>query len=681
MATFPQLGQRRIARDPRGISSYDVSAEGKAIEGLGNTMMRDAASRIEFIQAEAERERRQAEHERKVEQKQSAEAADRVAQITAHGAAENGLIELQRQFSERILKGEIGRDQVGQEWQAASGEIISKVMPSLPERLRPELQARLGVLSGKLDRGLNEALGKRDQQAVGSGLIELREQMQRLAVTDMDGATARWNLAVDNLGAKANWTPEQMAREKQAFSETTQYTRAYSMATGARNSNPALDAVAAELTGPQFAAMDPQRKAQLLNTIEGFKASNIQKVEAAERRVLAKQEAGLRRAEAEFTAASTLVNSGKMLSDEYVQKLTASTAGTPFAAAVPELLKQAPAATAFGSQPVRDMDRTINGLRGELNSRGTDPKTEKQLRELESIRDAARRDYKEDPLPAALERGVLPAIAPLDVSSIASITAGLSGRVEQAQIVATRTGAPVSPLLRSEAEQVAKLISVLPVDQRADAIAELAQAAGPGSASAIGQQIASKDKALGLAFGMGGAKTTAGRYTATLILRGGQAIKDKGVKEDNAALTGVRAQVSEAIGDAYTNDEVRQAMIDAAVLTNYGLQAEGSGDIGQAVRLVTGGITERNGKKLPLPYGITEPEFDKRLRAVTGQTIAPQLPDGQVYIDGKPMAADAFAAQVPVAVLVNAGQGRYAVQAGRGLVTNKAGRPVVLEMR
>lgn len=40
MATMPQLGARRIARDTRGIATVDLSAEGRAMEGFGNTALK-----------------------------------------------------------------------------------------------------------------------------------------------------------------------------------------------------------------------------------------------------------------------------------------------------------------------------------------------------------------------------------------------------------------------------------------------------------------------------------------------------------------------------------------------------------------------------------------------------------------------------------------------------------------
>lgn len=653
---------------------------GAAGEQIAQAVGQAAGTALDQMEVQARRQAALDEQQRREleQQRRAAEKADATARILA---AQDNLALLHDDFSEGVKTGKIPKTDVDAEWSRQSAEALNAAVEGVPAEYRPIAQQQLQHRTAVLGRGVRKAVAQRDQSDTLAALNQTLEYTQRLYLKDPKAADELTAATLEQVGPFTGLTTEQLRAAGQKWREGTRFNAAYTMVTEARRDNAALDKVTQKLTGDDFADLDPQRRAQLLQQVEGFKATNEARAETEARRRQAQAEAGLRRAEAEYSAASSLVLTGKVLSDEYVAQAQRKMAGTPFAAAFAEMVKQAPARASFGAQPIAVMDQTINGLRAQLNTKGTDPAIEKQMRELEQVREAARKDYAEDPLPAALERGILPAIAPLDLSSIATVRNGLAARVEQAQVVATRVGQAVSPLLKAEAEQVARLVGQLPVEQRATAIAELAQAAGPGTASAIGRQIAPKDKALGLAFGMAGIRTTAGRYTSELVLKGAQAIKDKAIKEDNAALTGVRAQVAAEIGTAYTNEEVRQAMIDAALLVNYGLQAEGSGDVRQAVRLATGGITERNGKKIPLPYGVTDEQFTKKLQDLTPQAFAPQLPDGKVYVDGKPMTAAEFAAQVPNAVLINAGQGRYAVQAGRGLAATSAGRPLILEVR
>lgn len=661
---------QRAANMPEGASGVQV---GTAIAQGAANALNDMEQAERQRQLELKQEQREAVAARK--------AADRAEANARMLAAQDNLVLLHDDIAEGIKTGKIAKDKAAEEWSRRSGEMLSTTMEGIPQEHQQTVQAALQHRTNVLSRGVQKAVTHRDQTDTLAGVKQTLEYSQRLYLTNPAAADQLTAETLDKLGPHTGLSSEQLRALGQGWRESTRFNKAYTLVTEARRDNRALDAVTKQLAGEEFADLDPQKRATLMHQVEGFRAVNEQRAETAARRAQAQAEHRLKVGEAEFNAARTLITEGKVLSPEYVQQAGAKMAGTPYAAAFAEIVKEGPKNAAFGSQPLPVMDATINQLRAQLNAKGTDPHIEKQMKQLEQVRDAARRDYKEDPLPAALERGILPQIAPLDVSSLASVTRGLAQRVEQAQLVATRVGEPVSPLLRDEAHKVAQLVSALPVDQRATAIAELAQAAGPAVASAIGRQIAPKDKALGLAFGMAGAKTTQGRYTSELILRGAQAMKDRTIKEDDAKVTGVRAQVATAIGDAYTNDEVRQAMIDAAVLAYYGKSSEGGGDVQEAVRLATGGITERNGKKVPLPYGVTEREFDKKLQGVTAAAFAAQLPDGQVYIDGKPMAAEEFAKKLPQAVLVNAGQGRYAVRAGNSLAATKDGRPLIVEVR
>ena len=676
MAVIPH-GENLGYAVPRAQQAVQVPA-GAFGENVGREVQQAAGNEAERLMVERRRQEAE-ERQRQKEAEAARKAAEKARSTAILTAAQDDLQVLHDDVAEGVKTGRIPKDKATEEWQRQAKERSEATLQAIPEEYRELAGYSLTHKTAQLERGVRRAITARDQTDTLAGINDTLEAAQRTYMRDPKGSQALVDKTLAELGPAAGLTTEQIRAKAQTWKESTRFTLATSMVTAARRDNRALDAVAQRLSGAEFADMDPQRKVTLLSQIEGFRASNITAAEAAARRAEAQAERRLREAEAEFSAASTLINGGKMLNPEAVERLTARTAGTPFAAAVPELLKAAPERAGLGAQPVAVMDAAINELRAQLNVRGTDPKTEKRIKELETIRDAAKRDYKEDALPAALERGVIDRIAPLDTSNMATMTAGLAARVEQAQVVSTRTGEPVSPLLRTEADQVSRLIAALPVDQRATAIAELAQAAGPGFASAIGRQIAPKDKALGLALGMAGAKTTQGRYTSELILRGAQAVKDRSINLENQSVVGIRSQVATEIGDAYTNDEVRQAMIEASIYAYYGLQAEGSADMSRAVRLATGGIVERAGKKLPLPYGMAEEEFDRKLRAVTAADL--KLPDGKVYVDGKPMEAAEFVKQVPAAVLVHAGQGRYAVRAGNSLAKRKDGRPVTLEVR
>lgn len=670
--TAPQLGNFIPQVAPVPVAQSVDAGRGQA----GLALARTGLGILEGQQREQDRllaeQQREAEQIRKTNERARASASILAAQDDLAAAALD--------LGEGIQTGAVKKDQAAQEWQRIAAERSKTVLDELPGEYRELAQSQLGHRTNMLARGVTKAVTQRNQAEIRSSIDTTLESAQRMYLQDPAAADAIVDNALASLGPDSGLDPQQLGRLKQGYRESSRYNQAFTLVNGARRDNAALSRVEQQLQDERFSDLDPQRRATLFTQIEGFKVANEQRAEAAARRAEAQSRARLNRATTAFTAASALMNGGKVLSDEFVQQLTQTVAGTEYAKVLPELLRQAPQKSAFGQLPLPQQQAALLEARAQLNQRGTDPTREKQVQQLETIYQQSVKDYTEDPLPAAQERGLIQSIAPLQLGDLGQLVGTMGQRVAQAEQVSATAGRTVSPFLKAEAEQVGKLINLMPVEQRSTAIAQIAEVAGPAQAAAIGRQMAPKDKALGIALGMAGSKTTSGRYSSELVLRGAQAIKDRAVKEDNAAITGVRGTVAAAIGDAVSGP-ARETLIDAAVYTQYGLMSEGSGDVQRAIRLATGGVTERAGKKVMLPYGIDEATFAQRVQQVNAQTFASQAPDGQVYIAGKPMPVDQFAAQVPNAALITGGNGRYYVQAAGGVATNKAGRPIVLEVR
>ena len=124
-------------------------------------------------------------------------------------------------------------------------------------------------------------------------------------------------------------------------------------------------------------------------------------------------------------------------------------------------------------------------------------------------------------------------------------------------------------------------------------------------------------------------------------------------------------------------------MIDAAFLIKAAI-ASSSGALSNSdeVDLATGGIKEqKDGTRVPLPYGINEDAFDKRVRTLTPAVLMSQAPDGVVRVGQVAVPVAEFVKQLPDASLRHAGQGLYNVRAGLGLVTNSKGQRITLDFR
>jgi hypothetical protein len=259
----------------------------------------------------------------------------------------------------------------------------------------------------------------------------------------------------------------------------------------------------------------------------------------------------------------------------------------------------------------------------------------------------------------------------------------LAERMKQIGTVEAAAERKVSPLQPQEAETIGRLVQSLPPDQQSSALAGLGKMIGDADRlAALARQIDAKDKVLSTAMMVGDLQTTQGRYVSELVLKGARAIKDKAILIDEHKETGWRGAIAREIGDAFPNQEVRDRVIDAAYYVQAGFAAEGGGaDTSRAIRLVAGRIVDRNGSKIPLPRGMEERDFEKRLSSIKPVDLAAQAPGGTVFVGKSAVPLEQFVKSLPDAALVNAGAGRYNVRAGMSLVTNSQGKRITIEVR
>jgi hypothetical protein len=315
---------------------------------------------------------------------------------------------------------------------------------------------------------------------------------------------------------------------------------------------------------------------------------------------------------------------------------------------------------------------------------GTDPLSDKLLTAATTMDEKLRAAAKDNPWEAAQHAGVIKDAGQIDPANPAQALQVVQQRMATLPLIERWTGDRASPLQPKEAETVSKMVRAMPFDQAASFLGNLGQAVGEQERiAAVGKQLHDKDGTLGLAMLYANSQTTQGRYTAELVLRGEQALKDKQVLDDSTKSTGWKAQIAAQINGAYSNREVENATKQAAYLIMAARSSDttqGGVDIENAVKLATGGIVERNGGKVPLPYGMTEGDFDKRVKAITPESLASQAPGGTVRAGSATLPLAEFVKGLPDAQLVHAGQGLYSVRAGSGFVLNSAGQRIVLKV-
>jgi len=438
---------------------------------------------------------------------------------------------------------------------------------------------------------------------------------------------------------------------------------------------------------PLLSAMAPTALRQLVDRATMIKVTREAQAAAERERQarLAEIAASKRSREADqaWNILSTWARDGKAANPQQNAALFTAIQGTPYAAAYKELAAQIPARTAAAMLPIKDQQAQLDSLRAQRVAGGTSAGLEDEIKRREQILAGAQKEYADEPFRAAAERGVLPAVAPLDVSTFDTMLATLPGRVEQAKVLQGQVGRAVAPLLSEEVGKVGDMLAALPVAERSRRIAQLSSVMTAGQAQAMAARLSAKDRALSLEFAAGASLTTNGRFTAELIARGSQALKDKAIKEDTAAMIGLRSQLAAEVGDSLSG-KARDDVIEAARYIHLGKQAAGESlSIKGAVRLALGGdLVEHNGRRVPVPPGVDAGGLQQRLQTYPVTEIAKQAPDGFVYLPGgRPMGVPEFLGALPAAQLEPAGMGRYVVRSGGSLVLNKAREPITIEVR
>ncbi|MFY3552931.1 hypothetical protein [Achromobacter insolitus] len=592
--------------------------------------------------------------------------------------SESALAGLQDEIGAELSSGKLDPTKAEQSWAERSRKIMDDRLQNVGPLQRDIVGAQLTrAATGGAGR-IRDMATRQVQQNIGGELTALGISLER----EPDPATAsqRYDQAVRAMGPSAGWNPSQIESNINTFREKAYATKAYSLVNGARNSMADLNKVESMLNSEEFSALDPQRRAVLLNTTAGYKTALEQRAVAAAQRAEIAAARRDRQAAGMLAEVQQLSMQGKKLDPQYLAGAASAMQGTPYEAAFKAAVSQAPAGTAFAMQPLRNQREMLDGLLAEGNRIGWTPTRQDQFDSLQKSYETSQREYKEDPLRAAVDRNVLPELAPLDIAGgIPGIAQGVQARLAQAQQVEVVAGRPVSPFTSDEALQVATLFNALPPDQRATSIATLSKAVGTRTMSAIAAQLDTKDRTLALAAALGDQQRPNGGLVSEQVLRGEQAIQDKRVAQ--ADVSRWTSEIAAEVRGVFATPEMENAVIDSAVRVRADADVRREGrSIRGAVETVAGGIIDFNGGKIPLPLGMTESQFERGLVALTPDSFTDQAPDGNVFVAGKAVPVAEFVKGLPNAVLRHAGQGRYTVSSGTGVVLNQAGQPVIVRV-
>lgn len=385
-----------------------------------------------------------------------------------------------------------------------------------------------------------------------------------------------------------------------------------------------------------------------------------------------------------FGAATDLSFKGQFFSEPFKAQLRSTVKGTQFEAATEELISSQSVTAGFASAPSSDRTAVLNDIRsrGADPKQGTTPEMAKQLEKINTIDGEIRKAVDDNPWVAAQRYGVTrdsSAVAlktPQDVGPLIQQRAQTQGQVE------AWAGKPVSPLQPSEAAQFSSMLGAMPPPARAQVLGQVGAALPLGRVAALADQLDKTDKPQALALKLGADSTTAGRTVGELVLRGAQALKDKTVKRDDAALTGWRQEIAGLVRGTIGDERAENDIIDSAYYVRASLDNEGTAIPGfdlnasnrNAVRLVAGDLLERGNVKTFLPRGMTEETFDKALGQYTVDKMDLVAPGG-VFVRGQPVPMQRFVDSLTRYGMRKDSQGNFLPSSGGSLVTtDKEGR-------
>lgn len=669
MATIP-VGNfgNSVARPGPGVTIPRADPIGGALERTGGT----ALGVVTDIQAQETKLQ---------EQRRRAQTALTLARTN------NEMHDAHDEVARGVLDGSIETDKAPGELQQRIGKIRQRNLDGYLPDDRMLMEGHLEQTQGTLQRQLAGVVVKRQQQDVATTIDQFGEQVSREAARQGPAwAVQKFGAMVDFTGPSAGLSPATMAKLKQSFSERAHATFFESAAMGAltRDDPEALRGVREQVAGEQGNALDPTKRNALVHQIYGWEQSILARRDRQANQAAEEERRRYNAAVDVYNKATDVALGGGYFSPDFITELTTTAAGTKMEPAVADLIASQRVVAGFASRTAPQRAALIERMRNERATpgQGTDPLGDKLLQAMTTMDGKLRQQADDNPWAAAQQAGVIRDAPAFNVADAGSALQVMQQRMREIGTVEGWTGKRVSPLQPAEVEQVQKLVRQMPVDQAASLLAGMGGAIGDSErVAALAKQLHDKDGTLGLAMMYASAKTTEGRYTAELVLRGDQAIRDKAVMVDGANETGWRGTIAKQIRGAYSNREAEDQVVDAAFKIAAGTYAkDGSADVERAVRLATGGIVERNGQKVPLPYGIDEDTFDKRIAALKAEDLAPQAPGGQVFAGRTALPLTDFVAALPQATLVHAGQGMYNVRSGTQLVTNAQGKRITLKV-
>lgn len=268
------------------------------------------------------------------------------------------------------------------------------------------------------------------------------------------------------------------------------------------------------------------------------------------------------------------------------------------------------------NQTMYDFKRTSNeDMRTILKSQKPSPQSDNYAQEYKywegKVKAAAeiQKQRAADPVGYAIENELY-GYQPLNFSNNAELENQLKIRVANINNLKNEWGVPDSIMSKAEATQLVGLLEQADIDAKLDLLRRISNSTGSDGIRALSEQLKSGNVKYAMAIsGMEDYDQSGTVSVGEMYLRGKDAIEQKRVKVDTAAMYGLEASIYNTLGDEEGAEAVftsPQAMSATAELVKgvYGYQALNGGNAQDALEQSVGVIYNHNGKKIVLPKNV-----------------------------------------------------------------------------
>ncbi len=442
----------------------------------------------------------------------------------------------------------------------------------------------------------------------------------------------------------------------------------------------ALDSLEKRVTGDQ--TLDDEHKNILIGRIQSRQETLVNRYE----RQAAQRDRQLMQG---ITAVNTVTMMGFEPTAAQIEPLLQSAKGTEYEPLVRQMVQTANATRTFRLATPAQQEQMLTEL--EAGARKDPSKFDVQMiSKLKSIKEAQGELLKKDPTTFAIRQGLVatddPGAAPLDLTAPETLGENLMNRFAISRSMQTRYGAPMKPLTDAEATTLKTWMNEAPAQAKRAYFGKLATVTTNDRVGyrAIMAQLAPDDPVTATA-GILAIKNP----TASDLMLQGQALLKPDKKADGSPASGKiwpmptddafsKAFVGMERGAYAGHPEARNAAFQSVKAIYAGLSAKvgdtnvavvNSKRMEQALQLATGGIVKYQGQGAVLPYGMTKGQFEDGMETRIDFLISSgQMPTTMTAGKLK---------DLPVETI---GDGRYRLRAGDGVVVDKTGRPIVLDL-